>query len=227
MRGDVDDISGRIRAVLPSGWFADLTPNLNAVLKCLATPWSWLYSLVQYVIQQTRIATADGGWLDLIAFDFSGDALRRHDGEVDSAYRGRIRWTLMQGAATRIAIVTNVQRLTGFVPVVFEPANCGDTGAYGGAASGSFTSYAGLAYGMTGGWGNLGLPYQFFITAKRPVNQGVASLAGYGTSPGGYGVGMIAYVDLALLVGSVSDNDIAAFVSNIVPLNTTAWLRLN
>ena len=36
----------------------------------------------------------------------------------------------------------------------------------------------GLAYGQAGGWGNLELPLQFFITVARPPTPGVSMLAG-------------------------------------------------
>jgi hypothetical protein len=224
MLGDVADITGRLRAVLPGRWFPDVTPNLNALLGCLATPWSWLYGLIQYVIQQSRIGTASGPWLDLVGLDFFGATLERGVGEADDAYRSRIQWALLQGAATRPAVLSAMTHLTGSSPIIFEPARAADTGAYG--ASGFVQTGLNLAYGRAGGWGSLSLPYQFFATVTRPRIQGVSAIGGYGTSTGGFGVGAIAYVDLAMLVGNVSDSDIAAGLSSVLPLDTIAWLRL-
>jgi hypothetical protein len=227
MRGDVTDICGRLRAVLPARWFADQTPNLDAILTCIATPWAWLYGLAQYVISQTRLTSASGQWLDLIASDFFGSLLPRNVAEVDSSYRSRIQWELIHEAATRSAVTENITHQTGFPPQIFEPGNAADTGAYGAAAGGSTTESLGLAYGTAGGWGTLLLPYQFFVTARRPVNQSVSLLAGYGTGLGGYGIGPIAYADLELFVGNVSDADICRSLARSLPVTATAWVRIS
>jgi hypothetical protein len=84
-----------------------------------------------------------------------------------------------------------------------------------------------MAYGQRGGWGNLQMPLQFFVTATRPAMPGIGLLAGYGTPAGGYGIGSISYVDLSLLPGHVSDPDIQATLCSLLPVNAVAWLRIN
>jgi hypothetical protein len=84
----------------------------------------------------------------------------------------------------------------------------------------------GLAYGQTGGWGNLNLPLQFFISVKRPAAPGVAMLAGYGITTGAYGAGSISYVDLSGLPGQVTDHDIRSTLLNLLPVNAVAWLQI-
>jgi hypothetical protein len=227
MLGDISDIRARMRAVLPLRWFPDQSPNLDALLTCLATPWAWFYSLAQYTIAQTRLKTAVDQWLDLIALDFFGRSLRRSNGEIDTAYRARIQWALVQGAATRSAVSENLEHLTGFAPTIFEPTNASDTGSYGTAGPGSTFACLGLAYGAVGGWGTLQLPFQFFVAARRPTNPGGSFLAGYGTGSGGYGTGPIAYFDLALLEGNVSDKDIETSLTKSLPVTTIAWLRIS
>lgn len=226
MIGDVRDISGRLRAVLPGQWFQDNSPNLTALLACLATPWCWLYGQIQNVKQQARLASASDQWLDLIALDFFGTRLERREAELDDAYRARIQWAMLQSSSTRLAVVAGMTHLTGAPPKIFEPSNAADTGAYGTGAIGSTQSTYGLAYCVQGGWGNLLLPYQFFTTIRRPRIEGVSLVAGYGAPAGGYGVGVIAYIDLAMLVGNISDSDIASSLTSILPVNATAWLRL-
>ncbi len=226
MLGDVTDITGRLRAVLPNRWFSDVSPNLTALLNCLATPWAWLYSQIQYVIDQTRLSSATDRWLDLIAFDFFGDGLPRENGESDPGYRERIQWAMLQSAATRPAISAIMNHLTGFMPILFEPDHAEDTGAYGAGNAGAGQGACNLAYAVTGGWGNLNLPFQFFATVRRPRIEGVSYVSGYGIGAGGYGIGAISYVDIAMVVGNVSDGDIASTLSAALPVNTTAWLRL-
>ena len=77
MVGDLSDFISRLGVALPKRWFAEQSPNLDALLASIATPWVWLYNLIAYVIAQTRLATATNGWLDLIAFDYFGRDLSR------------------------------------------------------------------------------------------------------------------------------------------------------
>jgi hypothetical protein len=227
MTGDLADITSRLRSVLPKRWFGEQSPNLTAVLQSIGTPWVWLYGVIVYVIAQTRLTTAADSWLDLISFDFFGDGIGRKSNESDSNFRARIKAALLREAATRSAISSGLEALLGSPPVIFEPANCADTGCYGGSSSGFIVSGYGMAYGILGAWGSLALPLQFFVTATRPPTSGVSMLAGYGTSNGGYGEGSISYVDLALLPGHVSDQDVESALCSLLPINTIAWLRIN
>ncbi len=227
MTGDLTDITSRLRTVLPNRWFAGQSPNLSAVLQCIATPWVWLYDLITYVITQTRTSTATDSWLDLIASDFFGTLLARKPNEPDSSYRSRIKAALLREAATRSAVSSGLEALTGSQPIIFEPANCMDTGSYGTLSGSSPLFGTGLAYGQAGGWGNLGLPLQFFVTATLPPTPGVSMLAGYGTPSGGYGAGAISYIDLCSLPGTVTDQDIQSTLCSLLPVNAVAWLRIN
>jgi hypothetical protein len=223
MTGSLQDIVSRLRTVLPKRWFGERSPNLVSVLQSIATPWVWLYGMITYVISQTRVGTATGSWLDLIAHDFFGARLARKHSEPDQRYRSRIKAALLREAATRLAVSSGLEALTGLRPYIFEPANCLDTGSYGGPSTSSGT---GMAYGKAGGWGNLQLPLQFFITVSRPPTPGVSMVSGYGTPNGGYGRGMASYVDLTLLPGTVTDQDIQSTLCSLLPLNALAWLRI-
>jgi hypothetical protein len=225
MTGDLADLISRLWTVLPKRWFAEQSPNLAAVLSSIATPWVWLYDLNLYVIAQGRLATATSDWLDLIAADYFGSSLRRKANEADPSYRSRIQAALLREAATRSAVSAGLTSLTGKQPIIFEPANCTDTGSYGGSGVPGMQG-TGMAYGLAGGWGSLLLPLQCFISATRPATPGIGMLAGYGTSNGGYGEGAISYVDLSLLPGQVSDADIRAALCSLLPVNTVAWLRI-
>ena len=234
MTGDLADIVSRLRTVLPKRWFAEQSPNLAAMLQSIATPWAWLYGLITYAISQTRVSTATDSWLDLISYDFFGGLLPRKLGEADLSYRTRIKAALLREAATRSAVSAGLEALIGTPPLIFEPANCMDTGCYGMSSQGAANPGTGFAYSQAGGWGSLDLPFQFFVTAIRPPTPGVGMLAGYGTSNsataqpanGGYGEGSISYVDLALLPGSVTDQDIQSTLSSLLPVNAVAWLRI-
>ena len=222
MTGDQQDMLARLRGVLPTHWFPDSAPLLDAVLNGLASSWTWIYGTLQYVRAQTRISTATDIWLDVIALDFFGDSLARWPNQEDSVFRGRIQRNLFRERGTRAGVIAALQYLTGQVPTVFEPARATDTGGYG-----SLTYPAtGLAYGATGGWGSLALPFQCFITAYRPVGTGIAFVSGWGGNGGGYGEGALEYADLDMIQGQVTDQSIYATVADALPVASIGWVNI-
>jgi hypothetical protein len=217
MTGDQADMVARIKAVLPVSWFGDSTPMLDGLLSGLASMWSWVYSLLRYVRMQTRIATATDVWLDVIASDFFGGRLQRRTGQSDAAFRSLIQGSLLRDHATRQSIINAVEDITGRTPLIFEPMRTSDTGGY---------SLGGVGYGTAGGWGNMFLPYQCFVTAYRLTGSGIALVSGWGGPIGAYGAGTIEYASLAMVQGQVTDNDIVAAIADVVPVATIAWTRI-
>jgi hypothetical protein len=154
--GDQADVTQRLTALLPPWFPAGASPILNAVLQGPAWVLSAVYSLVQYATGQTRIATAIGGWLDLIAYDFFGRALSRSPGQSDADLLNHIQRELLRPRGTRSSLIAALQDLTGQTATVIEPWRPSDCGAYG---------YGGLGYGVSGCYGSLALPTQCFVTA--------------------------------------------------------------
>ncbi len=216
MTGDPTDMLARLKSTLPQRWFADATPLLDGLLGGLAWSWSWLHGALGYVRQQTRLATATDSFLDAISLDLLGRRLPRRAAEPDPAFRRRIGLEILRERGTRAALIAVLADLTGRRPVVFEPACPADTGAWGGL----------LGYGLAGGWGNLALPFQCFVTAFRAQGSGIASTAGYG-GPAGYGKGAIQYASLAMLTGQITDADIDAAIAGIMPTAAIAWTRIS
>ncbi len=208
MTGDPPDILSRLKGVLPTRWFPDTTPVLDAVLSGFAVTWSSLYDLLAAVRQQSRVATATGSFLDMTSRDFFSTRLSRRPAEADTLFRARILQALRREHATRAALSTVLQDLTGRAPVVFEPSRPADTGAY---ATGS------LGYGAAGAWGSLDLPFQVFITARRSQHSGIAEIAGYGTP------GPLVRATLAEIGGQATDADIYAAIASVMPTAATAW----
>ena len=190
MTGDTNDMLARIKAVLPARWFPDATPLLDGVVTGLAEAGAWLYALLATVKLQTRLKTATGGFLDMIAQDYFGGRLPRRTGQSDDSFRVRIETELFRDRGTRGAVIEVLNYLTGRSPVVFEPARPADTCAWGMA----------LGYGVAGGWGSLMLPFQCFVTAYRPTNQGI---------------------------DPVSDDDIMAAIAGVTPVAAIAWVRIS
>lgn len=210
MTGDQEDILKRLKAVLPP-WFGTDTPIMDAVLSGPAKAFSSIYTLVQYAILQTRIATATDGWLDIIARDFFALGFRRRKLEPDATYRSRILDEILRARSTREAVSKALFDLTGVEPDIFEPARIADTGALGVLAPASF-ALSGLIEGQIGlsvdstiitvdsdiatvdsgsvtttlktyqgFYGSYNLPCQFFVTAYRPLGAGIPNVAGYTT----------------------------------------------
>ncbi len=159
MTGDQADMLARLKAVLPTRWFADTTPILDGLLSGLAITASWAYQFLATVRLQTRLNTAVDAFLDIAAQDFFGTRIRRAPGQADAAFRITILREMFRPRATRPAFIAGITDLTGRPPTVFEPSRPGDTGAWNGR----------LGYGVAGHWGSLSLPNQVFITAYRPT----------------------------------------------------------
>lgn len=225
--GDATDFVARLRAALPRRWFPDTSPVLAAVLAGLAWAWAELFTLWGFVIQQCRISSATGEWLDFIAADFFGPGIRRLPSESDASFRVRIRAEMLRERGTRASIISALRDLTGRTPIVAEPAWPGSAGGYGTAA---MILGTGLGYGVAGHWGSLLLPFEFFVTAYRPEGEGVASVAGYyygsGWAGGGYGVGAIQWISDDMFRAAITDADIYDVVNRTRPAGTIAWVQI-
>src|ERR1700722_17312181 len=109
--GDQQDCVFRIKANLPQHWFNDSTPILDAIINGLASTLAFIYSLIQYARNQTRISTATDGFLDLISFDYFGGNLPRQQQEQDNPFRLRILANLLRERVTRKGMILALQLL--------------------------------------------------------------------------------------------------------------------
>ena len=217
MVGDQANMVSRLRAVLPARWFPDNAPVLDAVLSGLAGVWAVVYAQLQHVRMQTRIGTATGPFLDMVAMDLFGTRLRRQIGQDDNGLRRSIGLELLRERATRAALQEVLNDLTGRAPVIFEPAHAADTKAWGTACG----------WGVAGGWGSLRMPFQCLVTAFRPKGGGVSAVAGWGISAGSWGGGTIEYASASMVSEQVSDEAVVSAVTRVMPAATIAWLRIS
>lgn len=217
------DIFLRIKATLPSRWFSEATPVLDTVLKCLAAGWLGLFNLLTYAIMQSRLLTAFDGWLDLIARDFFGDRVQRRPQETDESFKVRIGIELLRDRCTRAAIFDVLCNLTGRPPSIFEPANPQDTGCYGSA---ELISQGTVGYGISGGWGNLQLPFQAFVRAFRPETAGIAMINGWCGTIGAYGTGCSSYISSETNSSWADDDEIYSAVSHTASAGAVIWMLI-
>ncbi len=211
MVGDQADFVARLRAVLPRGWFSDVAPVLDSVLSGFGTAWSGMYGLLRLAQAQSRIGTASGTFLDLIADDFFGTAFERFSGEADTPFRARIGREMLRERGTRQSLVDALQDLTGRPAVVFEPARPDDTGGY---------STGVLGYNVAGAYGSLSLPFQCFVTARRPLGMGIPLVGGYS------GPGPLVYASRGWIGTKISDSDILMTIVDVMPAGSIAWARI-
>lgn len=221
MIGTQPDFVHRLKAALPVGWFAGLTPTLDALLNGLGASWSSIYAGLSFVTLQQRIATATGVWLDAACADYLV-AFARRTNEPDAIFSLRVRSEILRPRNTRAAIIRVLRDLTGNTAGVFRPSNASDTGGWNTGA---------LGYNAAGAYGSYSLPFQSFVTIQRgnahPLNviQGPAS--GFGSSYGGWGRGALAYGDASKVTfGAVTDADLYAAVSSVTPDGHINWVKI-
>jgi hypothetical protein len=212
--GDAADMQGRLVSTIPP-WFPDNAPVEGGMLAAIGDALSFTYGAYTYAKAQTRIGTAFGAWLDLIAWDFFGARFLRRQGEADAQFQPRILDEILRPRQTRGAIAEALTDLTGVVPDIDEPWNPGDCGAYGIATG----------YGVGGCYGSLSLQYQIFVTAYLPAGPGIPFVGGYGGGLIGYGVAG-EYADLSLMSGPVTDAQIYETVAETVAAGVTAWVAI-
>lgn len=215
--GDRDDQLARLKGLLPP-WFGDASRLVDSVLSAFSTIQAFLYDAIQFTKLQTRIKTATGGWLDLIAADFFGSGAARSLGQSDTSFRSVIIANLLRERGTRRALSQVVTDITGAAPQIFEPERISDTGAY---------RAPNIGYGVAGRYGSMLLPFQTFVTAQRPIGSGIPLIAGYNIPSGGYSTpSRAAYASTSMILDVVTDADIMSAIDGVKPAGTIVWVRI-
>lgn len=212
------DFLARLKALLPASWFADEANVLGGYLSGFANLGAAVWGWLEYALAQTRIATASGRFLDLIAWDFFGARFRRRASQADDVFRKAIVAEILRPRTTRQGMEIALENLTGAKPIIFEPADPRDAAVYGSS---------GFAWSVKGRWGSLAHPFECFIDVQRPLGQGIRGISGYGSTADGYGTGRKAYVSLSQMAGPVTDAMIYATVNDTRAAGTIAWTRIS
>lgn len=214
--GDQNDMFGRLKSLLPIGWFGDSNPIRDAALWGYAQALSWGYTLYLYAQAQTRIKTATDSWLDLSALDFFGNNLLRYSGQSDDSYKNRILINIFRERTTRHGMEKVLFDLTGRKPVIIEPARPKDVGSLG----------VNMWLGASGALGSVVTPYQAFVTVYRPTGGSAANWPGIATN--WFGLSQTSgLVPATQLSPQVSDADIVAAIEATKPFATTIWYRIS
>lgn len=223
------DFVSRLKKLIPPSWFSiDDTPILDGLLSGAASPLSWVYDLYSYALKQMRIRTSTGVWIDRISYDFLGNRLPRKktidqlsgevvSAELDDEYRNRVLKEILRPRQTREAIRLALFDMTGRDPIIIEPWNTGDCGAF---------DIGAFAFDTAGCYGSTTMNNQMLITAYRPVGQGVPNVAGFDTPYAGYDVGGGEYIELQWTTAQVTDDDIYSAVAKTKAAGMTAWTAI-
>jgi hypothetical protein len=212
------EILARLKAVAPK-WFgyAD-TPIIDAVLSGAAVGAADITGQLDDVHLQTRIRTATGANLDMIAADFFGRRIRRNRNETDGSFRRRILAEIFRERATLAGMKKALLDLTTFDARIWEPAKPANGGGYSTGRGG---------YNYAGAYASLQYPSQAFITVYRPLNvTSVPGINGYSGVIGGYGVGRSQYARIEDSIGAIEDATIHDTVVNVAPAGVRCWVNI-
>jgi len=250
--GNSNDMIGRLTRLLPTGWWNDGSFNvldasfITAIKGGLGDGLAWIYSLFQYVKNQTRLTTSSDFFLDLSAYDFFGLRIKRKPSQTDSSLIATIQKEIFREKVTRHGVEQAVEDLTQTEVTIFEPMNPQDSGGWGVL----------FAFDAGGAWG-ADLPYTMFITAVEPIGAGIPSLAGFDSYSGGWGVpqgvtsamlgvafskgfsngfgylyglfgtgGAFALADLSQIQGTVTNQDIYDTIEATRAAGVTCWVYI-
>lgn len=209
--GDQADVLNRLVSLLPPSWFRNASAEVRAALACAAESHSFVYQLNQYARAQGRLYSSTDGFVEISSLDFFGVRFPRRASESDQSYASRVRAEIFRPRVTRAAVSQALSDLTGYAPVIQEPANPQDT--WGWDAS----------YWDLGQWGSTNNNNQFFVTAYRPAGGGIKNIPGW---EGGYWDQTLVWVDQTLVTAPVTDAQIYQVVAQTVAAGETAWVQI-
>lgn len=209
----------RGKSTLPPQWFGSAeTPVLDGLMAGFASVSAHAHALLEFARRQTRILTAEAGFLDLIAFDFFGRRFRRKKQQSDEGFRQAIIDEIFRERATRRGVIRAVEALTGRACWFFEPANPRDTGGLGVAST--------MGWSTAGRWGSLKLPHQALCIPLRPAGSSIPNVNGFGGHLGGYGIGAVEWATPSFVRGEVTDADIYSVIDATKPAGTIIWTSI-
>ena len=217
-----DNFAVRIIQLLPQAWFNDAakTPggNLWALVSGLSAADADQYSRIGSLKRALRMTTAETiEDLEVIARDFFGTAQPPLTAETIATYRKRIGLRLFLPGGTRDAIRVALNRLVGEDPVIIEPWNPGDCGAWDGA----------LGWDIAGLWGDLDMPWQGFVQTRRPISTLVpaAPVIGGWDTLAGWDQPQLSFAD-PLQPQIIPDSVIYDTLNAVKPERTTIWYQI-
>jgi hypothetical protein len=217
--GDTNDILGRVKRLIPNRWFLYIAPYRDAVLGGLSDLSAWCYNWIVFAKAQSRLATAFGIYLDVWCYDFLGRNILRN-GATDAVFQAQIQATILKERVTRLGMNNAITTLTGTPPVIFEPWNTGDAGAWDVPQA--------TAWDTAGGWGEMNLQGQVFLKVTRGAGSGIPGVNGWDGYLGGWDQGAMEFVSDSGGVGTIgiTNGIIYSTIIYTKPTGVTCWTQI-
>ena len=169
--GDYQYYFDRLYGKLPVGWFpADPTdaPMISSIIGAVAVVAANTYAQLSYTNAQTRLLTATGIYLDMIANEYLGYFnFPRRQNEDDDTYRLRILNEILRPRGTKAAIISALHDLTGYYPTIFHPVD---------DAQGWDMDYFDSPTMLLGDYN---LPYTSWVEIRLPPGAGIPYAEGW------------------------------------------------
>lgn len=217
-----DDFTSRIVQLLPQAWFNDAAKapggNLWAIVSGMAATDADCFARIGSLRRNLRLLSAETlADLSIIAQDFFGLALPPRSGESVESYRTRIGLGLFLADGTRDALHSALKRLVGQDPVIIEPWNPGDCGAWDGP----------IGWDVAGVWGDLDLPWQGFVRTRRPTSSVVVDGPVVGAWDGlaGWDQPNLAFND-SIQAQVIPDSVVYEAINAVKPEGTIVWVQI-
>jgi hypothetical protein len=220
----IDEWAGRFIRLVPRTWFSDVARKIGGRFYALMAGFgegaAFIYQAIQTLRANSRLLTTqDIAVLTLFSRDFFGGTLPFLAGETPDQYRRRILARMFLPGGTREGIRRSVYNLTGLSPVLIEPWNPNDCGAW---------DVGPWGYDVAGAWGDPTLPWTGFARIQRPTSvasNGQPYAYAYDAGYAGYDTPLGDFADLQPL-STIPDSQLYAAVDGAKAIGTTVWVQL-
>lgn len=137
--GSQANIVKRLASLIPPSWFSQASPtghwwvgstDIGALLQGFGNVASYIYNLTVLAKVQMRLLTSVGMFIDLWSYDRLGSYIQRKTGETDVVWKTRVAKEVVRIRVSRSGMYQAILDLTGNPPVIIEPWNTGDCGAW-------------------------------------------------------------------------------------------------
>lgn len=201
--GDIKNIIRRLSSLIPSSWFSkasstghwwDGGTDIGALLQGFGTVANWAYNQAVLAKAQMRLLTSSGMFIDLWSYDRLGAYIQRKPGETDALWSMRVQKEVCRIRVSRSGMSQAILDLTGTAPIIIEPWNTGDCGAWStGVGSSALPTPSSWVTGVNSsgnavqgqyGWGTQAWTAVVLMIVKLPGLQGIPSIGGWSTGVG-------------------------------------------
>lgn len=260
--GTQANIVKRLASLIPPSWFSQASPtghwwvggtDISALLQGFGNVASWAYSQIVLAKAQMRLLTSVGMFIDLWSYDRLGTYIQRKPGETDAAWKTRVAKEVVRIRVSRSGMYQAILDLTGSPPVILEPWNTGDAGAWShGVGSSALPTPSSWVTGSPPkqgqyGWGTQTWTAVVLMIVKMPGVQGIPNIGGWSTgvgsgatmtigawttgvgssaNPNGSTLGGMSWITQSQITGDVTTQDVYDAINRTKPVGVQVFVQL-